>query len=130
MSLLSFRLFAFVFSLFRYGAFVMSPRNKEKTKWHKSATIRCIPGLDRSDVQNDKKKDPELLGIVGNAGFLKLEMTISSTSKSKYSVEDLHMLNKKEGLVYLQQKTRRSKFQNTWQKELQKSQSMYFLNLI
>ena len=27
-------------SSFRYGAFVMSPRNNEKTKWHKSATIR------------------------------------------------------------------------------------------
>ena len=26
-------------SSFRYGAFVMSPQNNEKTKWHKSATI-------------------------------------------------------------------------------------------
>ena len=34
-----FRLFAFALSPFRYGAFVMSPRNNEKTKWHKSATI-------------------------------------------------------------------------------------------
>ena len=46
--------FAMSLSLFRYGAvaislcrlryfaFVMSPRNNEKTKWHKSATIKSL----------------------------------------------------------------------------------------
>ena len=37
-----FRYGDFVISFFRFSAFVMSPRNNEKTKWHKSATIECL----------------------------------------------------------------------------------------
>ena len=50
-----FRLFAFVFSLSSFRLFVMSPRNNEKTKWHKSATIPM--GHNRgnvSDILSDK----------------------------------------------------------------------------
>ena len=39
-------------SSFRYGAFVMSPRNNEKTKWHKSATIQ--ESIESDKIQNEK----------------------------------------------------------------------------
>ena len=38
-SLFCLRYFVMAPLIFCYGAYVMSPRNTEKTKWHKSATI-------------------------------------------------------------------------------------------